>query len=75
VLIIPPNTVVLLARAAQQLDYHSAPRQRAMKSGRFNLISHPRRTGHSRISHLHTSEVVDRSFLTPPGAQRNGEIR
>jgi hypothetical protein len=38
VLVIPPNTIVLVARAAQQLDHLPAPRWPTMQSARFNLI-------------------------------------
>jgi hypothetical protein len=63
VLVIAPNTIVLVARAAQQLHYLPAPRRPTMQPARFNLISHPRRAGYSRISHVLTSEVVE-SFLS-----------
>jgi hypothetical protein len=74
VLVIPPNTKVLVARAAQQLDYLPAPRRPTMQSARFNLIPHPRRAGHSRTSHVLTSDVVE-SFCSNSFPARSATVR
>jgi hypothetical protein len=46
VLIIPPNPVVLVARAAKQFDDLSASRRLTMQSARFDPVAYTRRAGY-----------------------------
>ena len=76
-LVIPPNTIVLVTRAAQQLDYLPATRRATVQSARLNLIPHPRWAGHSRTSHVLTSDIVEsfccNSFPAPSTTVRSAD--
>ena len=58
-LVIPPNTIVLVTRTAQQLDHLPATRRSTVQSARLNLIPHLHRAGHSHTSHVLTSDIVE----------------